>query len=54
MKTNRLYLTGCLKHVEKFDLNYLVALRMSMKLKDLLRKLKALLEVNNADSFAVN
>ena len=45
MKTNQLYLTGCFKNVVKFYLNYFIALKMSMKLKDLLRKLKALLEV---------
>ena len=44
MKTNQLYLTGCLKNVEKVYLNYLIALEISMKLKDLSRKLKALLK----------
>ena len=36
----QLHLTGCLKNVEKFYLNYLIALEMSMTLKDLSRKLK--------------
>ena len=44
MKTNQLYLTGCLKNVEKFYLNYLIVLAMSMMLKGLLIELKALLE----------
>ena len=29
MKTNQLYLSGCLKNVVKFCLNYLIALAMS-------------------------
>ena len=45
MKTNQLYLTGCLMNVVKFYLNYLIAPKISMKLKDLLREFKALLEV---------
>ena len=31
MKTNQLYLTGCLKNEVKFHLIYLIALKMSMK-----------------------
>ena len=42
---NQLYLTGCLKNVEKCYLDYSIALEMNMNLKDLLRKLKALLKV---------
>ena len=44
MKTNQLYLTGCLKNVVKFYLNYLIVLAMSMMLKGLLIELKVLLE----------
>ena len=44
MKTNQLYLTGCLKNVVKFYLSYLTVLTMSMMLKGLLIELKALLE----------
>ena len=45
MKTSQLYLTGCLKNVVKFNLNYLISLEMSIMLKDLLTDLKTLLEV---------
>ena len=45
MKTNQLYLTGCLKNVVKFYLSDLIVLEMSMMLEDLLIELKALLEV---------
>ena len=48
MKTNQLYPAGCLKiqkFIAKFYLGYLIALEISMKLKDLLIKLKALLVV---------
>ena len=45
MKTNQLYLTGCLKNVVKFYLNYLIVIEVSMMLEDLLIELKALLEV---------
>ena len=44
MKTNQLYLTGCLKNIIKFYLNYLFVQAMSMMLKGLLIELKALLE----------
>ena len=44
MKTSQLYLTDCLKNVVKFYLIYLIFLAMSMMLKGLLIKLKALLE----------
>ena len=44
MKTNQLYLTGCLKNLIKFYLNYLIVLEMSMMFKGLLIELKALLE----------
>ena len=45
MRTNQLYMTACLKNMVKLYLNYLIALKMSMKLKELLRELKALLKV---------
>ena len=35
IKTNQLYLTGSLKNVVKFYLNYLIVLAMSMMLKGL-------------------
>ena len=45
METNQLHLTGCLKNVVKFYLKNLIALEMSMMLKDLLIELKALLKL---------
>ena len=44
MKINQLYLIGFFNNAVKFYLNYLTALKMSIKLKDLLRKFKALIE----------
>ena len=44
MKINQLYLIGSFNNAVKFYLNYLIALKMSIKLKDLLRKFKALIE----------
>ena len=54
MKTNQFYLTGCLKNVVKFHLNYLIALEMNMMLKGLLIELKVLLEKKISYSFPVN
>ena len=45
MKTNQLYLTGCLKDLVEFYSNYLVVLAMIMMLKRLFIELKALLGV---------
>ena len=45
MEINQLYLTSYLKNVVKFYLNYAIALEVSMKLKDMLMKLKAIPEV---------